>query len=175
MFRVYAVACWKAQAEVLLANIHSSMQRPAVVLTDLKDSWHIYWMDGLQPCWYSELPRADALTLLQDVLYQAHFYDLKEQGNATIPAELKQVVEVAEAGRFSRLFKRRRLRSTLSSIQEDGPLANLLSLRGMMGSLEREQQLVCDINRQVLLEIDEVAGLSDQGIWSRDTILGLGH
>lgn len=163
--------------------MHAPKFRPVVVLTDLCEEWHILWMDGMQPSCYSNLQRAHAIPLLRNVVQQARLYDLQHHGTP-IPGSLRSVIEMAQEGSFKRLFKRqlfgRVWRGTMyegalgqpvaegvscPSETFDGHLAKLVSLRGMMGSVEEEQRLACDINQQVVREIDGLAGLTERGIW----------
>lgn len=48
-------AACQAMAALWLANIHAPDLKPAVTLTDLKDSHSIFWLDGLSIMYYAAL------------------------------------------------------------------------------------------------------------------------
>ncbi|DBA90552.1 TPA: hypothetical protein ACH3X1_003800 [Trebouxia sp. C0004] len=61
-------AACQAMAALLLANIHAPDFKPAITLTDLKDSHSIFWLDGLSIMYYAAPDAATAWALAKALL-----------------------------------------------------------------------------------------------------------
>lgn len=59
---------YQAMAQLLVANMHAPTKKPVVVLTDLRDDWHIYWMDGNKLYTYTPESRFVAVAAIEDIL-----------------------------------------------------------------------------------------------------------
>ena len=55
-------------AALLLANIHAPDLKPAITLTDLRDSHSIFWLDGLSIMYYAAPDAATAWALTKALL-----------------------------------------------------------------------------------------------------------
>lgn len=53
-------AVCQAMAALLLANIHAPDFKPAITLTDLRDSHSIFWLDGFTNMYYAAPDAATA-------------------------------------------------------------------------------------------------------------------
>lgn len=53
---------------LLLANIHSSDERPCITLTDLRDQHVLYWLDGMNIRYFAAPDAATAWALTRALL-----------------------------------------------------------------------------------------------------------
>ncbi|CAL8468972.1 g8513 [Coccomyxa elongata] len=58
----------QVQARLLLANLRSPKTQPAMVLTDLRDKWHLLWMDQSTINHHCFISRAEAVGFIEDFL-----------------------------------------------------------------------------------------------------------
>lgn len=74
---------YQAMVILLLANSLSPNFKPVVVLTDLRDSWVFFWLEG-QCIWHSAQDRPAAAGILEDMLEHE---ELKNSEVQTLPKE----------------------------------------------------------------------------------------
>ena len=84
-----AKASCQAMAALLLANIHAPHFKPAITLTDLKNTHSIFWLDGLSIMYYAAPNAATAWALTKALLA----WDLEDHSNAPCKRQLPQSVE----------------------------------------------------------------------------------
>lgn len=77
------VDSYQAMVILLLANSLTPKFKPVVVLTDLRDSWVFFWLEG-QCIWHSAQDRPAAAGILEDMLQQE---ELKNSEIMTLPKE----------------------------------------------------------------------------------------
>lgn len=64
-------AVYEAAAQLVLANHHAPKLRPVVVLTDLRDSWRLLWLDGRAVVVTVCSSRGEALWMIEGCVQQA--------------------------------------------------------------------------------------------------------
>lgn len=74
---------YQAMVILLLANSLNPKFKPVVVLTDLRDSWVFFWLEG-QCIWHSAQDRPAAAGILEDMLQQEELNNSEVQ---TLPKE----------------------------------------------------------------------------------------
>lgn len=108
--------------QLLLANIHSSDEKPVVVHTDLRDEWHIYWLDGSTVWVHTPKSRFVAVALIEDLL---------SKRTATQTHGLASSSEGAEVERDEPVFLKRR-KFTVPDVVPDEAVAQIVGLQGFL-------------------------------------------
>ena len=86
---IQSKAACQAMAALLLANLHAPDFKPAITLTDLKDTHSIFWLDGFSIMYYAAPDAATAWALTKALLV----WDLEDHSNAPRNHQLPQSIE----------------------------------------------------------------------------------
>ena len=137
----------------------------------------------------ASLRRAQAVLLMKAVLQQAKLLDFQRKGGPkSVSEDVRTAITEAQTGPFSHLFLREQLTAYAERIASEarsrrlahvGPVAEgrldagggessfsqLLSLRGMMPTVEEERGLHRAIKQQVAIAFDQKCSLSERGVW----------
>lgn len=135
----------------------------------------------------ASLRRAQAVLLMKAVLQQAKLLDFQRKGGPkSVSEDVRTAVTEAQTGPFSQLFLREQLTAYAERIEarsrrlaRSGPVAEgrvdagggessfsqLLSLRGMMPTVEEDRGLHRAIKQQVAIAFDQKFSLSERGVW----------
>lgn len=116
--------------QLLVANIHTPSHQPVMVHTDLRDEWHILWMDSNILWTYTPATRFEAVAVVEDILNTPVLCETSTSGAASVSEEIEGI---------SRVLKRRRF------LQPEGgniPCAQLTDLAGMLPEDEYKAALV---------------------------------
>ncbi|KAL3148966.1 hypothetical protein ABBQ32_001823 [Trebouxia sp. C0010 RCD-2024] len=82
-------AACQAMAALLLANIHAPDLKPAITLTDLRDSHSIFWLDGLNIMYYAAPDAATAWALTKALLVRDPEGHSNNQSLGQLPQSLE--------------------------------------------------------------------------------------
>jgi hypothetical protein len=122
--------------QLLVANIHTPSHQPVLVHTDLRDEWHILWMDGNILWTYTPATRFEAVAIVEDILSTPISSELGTSNTALVSEEVEGI---------SRVLKRRKfLQPESGSI----PCAQLTDLAGMLPNDEYTAALVESVVQQ---------------------------
>jgi hypothetical protein len=129
---------YQALVKLVAANIHTPDNQPVMVHTDLRDSWHIYWMDGSTIYTYTPTSRFEAVAIIEDVL------------RSPVPCELgtsSSASAIEETEGISRLLKRRKFAEPEGG--GGGPCGQLTELAGLLPEGEFKAALVESVVQQL--------------------------
>ena len=82
-------AACQAMAALLLANIHAPDLKPAITLTDLRDSHSIFWLDGLSIMYYAAPDAATAWAVTKALLVRDPEGHSNNQSLGQLPQSLE--------------------------------------------------------------------------------------
>lgn len=122
--------------QLLVANIHTPSQQPVMVHTDLRDEWHILWMDRNILWTYVPATRFEAVAIVEDILNTPVLSEMSTSSAASVSEDVEGV---------SRVLKRRKF------LQLEGgytPCAQLTDLAGMLPEDEYKAALLESVLQQ---------------------------
>lgn len=127
---------YQAMVQLLVANIHSPSHQPVMLHTDLRDEWHILWMDGNILWTYTPATRFEAVAIVEDVLSTPVSSETSTSSAASVSEEIEGI---------SRVLKRRRF---LQPECGNFPCAQLTDLAGMLPEDEYKAALLESVLQQ---------------------------
>lgn len=91
---------YQAMVQLLVANIHTPSQQPVMVHTDLRDEWHILWMDGNIQWTYTPATRYEAVAMVEDILNPPVFSETSTSSAASVSEDIEGIPRVLKRSRF---------------------------------------------------------------------------
>ena len=123
--------------QLLVANIHTPAHQPVMVHTDLRDEWHIYWMDGSKLYTYTPASRFAAVAIIEDILKNPVSSEMGTSSAAPASEETEGI---------SRMLKRRRFVEPEAG--GGGLCGQLTELAGLLPEDEYKAALVESVVQQ---------------------------
>lgn len=127
---------YQAMVQLLVANIHTPSHQPVMVHTDLRDEWHILWMDGPTIWTYTPATRFEAVAMVEDILNTPASNEMQTSNTALVSEGVEGI---------SRVLKRRKF---LLSEGGGALCTQMTDLAGMLPDDEYKAALVQSVVQQ---------------------------